>query len=82
MRGKNVLSAKQVVPGEYSVVFKNNVRTCAYIATLGDPGSVLKPPTGEIGVAGLMVDVRGVFVETFDSTGVESSRPFQLQAVC
>ena len=29
-----------------------------------------------------MTSVRGVFVETFDSTGVDSSLPFHLHVVC
>ena len=39
VRGRNALSARLLFPGLYAVIFNSNVRSCAYIATLADPGS-------------------------------------------
>jgi hypothetical protein len=82
VRGRNAVSARLIFPGLYAVIFDSNIRSCAYIATLADPGSVNPGPVGQIGTVGLTTSVRGVFVETFDSTGVDSSLPFHLHVVC
>jgi|SRR5208337_1964700 len=68
-------------PGQYLVIFNKDVSGCAYVATIGDTDSASATP-GEIWVASLTGNVDGVFVQTTDSTGAASNRPFHLSVSC
>lgn len=39
-RGKGVVSAARLAPGQYEVIFNRSVRNCAYVATVGDVDDV------------------------------------------
>jgi hypothetical protein len=76
------VSSALLVAGQYEVIFNQNVRNCAYVATLGDPGFTAVPTSGEIVVAGRATSLNGVFIATRDSTGAASSRAFHLAVFC
>jgi hypothetical protein len=77
----SVVSASNIGTGGYQVIFNKNVSGCAYVATIGDTDAGSAVP-GEIWVAGLAGNADGVFVDTQDSTGAESNRPFHLSVSC
>lgn len=81
-RGSGVLSATNVNPGSYEVIFRRNVRQCTYVATIGIPGSVGTAVPGEINVAGASVSTSGVFVDIQDSAGFDVNHPFHLIVFC
>lgn len=67
--------------GEYNVVFPRDVTQCVYTATIGQPGDGASQ--GEIDVASLSADVKGVYVETF-TLGIPApeEKPFHLVVFC
>lgn len=82
VRGKGATGASHLTPtGEYQVDFGRKVSNCAYVATIGDPGTGVAP-SGEITVATRSGNPDAVFVETNDSSGNRSDRPFHLQVSC
>lgn len=81
-RSDGHLSAANLATGEYEVIFRRNIRNCAYIATIGGSGSVGTEPTGEITVIGRVSSVNGVFLTTHDSTGANANRGFHLFVNC
>jgi len=70
-----------VTTGHYQVIFNKDVSGCAYVATIGDTDASVATP-GEISVASRSSNVDGVYVETEDSTGADSARPFHLSVLC
>jgi hypothetical protein len=80
-RSRNVITANRIAVGEYEVFFDRDVRECAYVAVIGqtDIGTALR---GEITVASRAGEPNGVFVDTNDSNGVNSDRPFHLTVTC
>jgi hypothetical protein len=64
------------------VVFATKVRNCAYIATLGLSADSGGASPGYVEVVGAAGDPRGVFVETFDSTGAITPEGFHLSVAC
>jgi hypothetical protein len=87
VRGRNVLRTAQLTTGIYEVFFTGEVSNGAFVATIGRPGIATEPP-GEITVAlrccpGVnpwtpFADNKGVWIQTFDSTGQPSDRSFHL----
>ncbi|MCX4386185.1 hypothetical protein OG777_04495 [Micromonospora peucetia] len=79
LRGSpEVVSATRYGPGQYQVLFNYNVSLKAIHATIGtiDPFNV--PPGGEISVAPRLQTPNAVFVQTRNSSGGPSDRPFHL----
>jgi len=89
VRGRNVLRTTHLGTGIYEVFFTGDVSNGAFVATIGRPGIFTEPP-GEITVA-LRFNVgsnppafvpfdvnKGVWIQTFDSTGKPSDRAFHL----
>jgi hypothetical protein len=82
VRGRNVTRVKRLNPGQYEVIFTDDVSLGVYVATIGRPG-ISTEPSGQIGVAlrccltGGEVN-KGVWVDTHDSTGKNSDRAFHL----
>lgn len=72
-RGSGVTSAASFGFGNYEVIFKRNIRNCAYSATLSESGSSTVPAPGSIGITGRSANVKGVFVniDDIDGLGVE-----------
>jgi len=87
VRGRNVLRTAKLGTGIYEVFFTGEVSDGAFVATIGRPG-IATEPTGEITVAlrccpGLGAfhpfdDNKGVWIQTFDSTGRPADRSFHL----
>jgi hypothetical protein len=87
VRGRNVLRTKKLGTGIYEIFFTGDVSNGAFVATIGRPG-IATEPTGEITVALRCCpgfgdwtpfdDNKGVWVQTFDSTGQPSDRSFHL----
>ncbi|WP_422771205.1 hypothetical protein ACN28C_31975 [Plantactinospora sp. WMMC1484] len=77
-RGFGVVSSSRITTGQYQVVFIQPVARSAFIATLGLTGSVGGSPPGEIAVVGRAGNPAGVFVQTWNSSGVPADRSFHL----
>lgn len=67
--------------GIYQVIFNRDVRTCAYVATLGNPGTG-GPPSGSVAVASHPTNVNGVRVRTENEAGAAADRSFHLTVTC
>jgi hypothetical protein len=81
VRGDGVSSSTRASTGAYHIVFTRNVRSCAYLATIGRTGAEVAEP-GEIGTGGLPETVRGIWVRTRDSGGDLSDRSFHVAINC
>jgi hypothetical protein len=81
VRGKGATDASKLSTGKYEVDFGRKVSNCAYVATIGDPSTGVAP-SGEITVATRSGNPDAVFVETNNSSGTTSDRPFHLQVSC
>jgi hypothetical protein len=68
--------------GGYDVMFPEDVQSCAYNATIGSSGSDGTVPPGFAVVVGENGNADGVFVETFNSSGVEAAEGFHLIVTC
>ncbi|GGL87131.1 MULTISPECIES: hypothetical protein [Micromonospora] len=78
IRGNDAVSATKYGPGQYQVLFNRNLTRGAYVATIGTDTDCCIPPAGEISVAPRLITPNAVFVQTYDSSGVPSDRPFHL----
>ncbi|HEX2835192.1 MAG TPA: hypothetical protein VHW00_19420 [Thermoanaerobaculia bacterium] len=87
VRGRNVVRGEKIGTGIYQIFFTGEVADGVFVATIGRPGIATEPP-GEITLAvrccpGFDIwqpftDNKGVWVQTFDSTGKPSDRAFHL----
>jgi hypothetical protein len=87
VRGRNVLRTKKLGTGVYEIYFTGEVSNGVFVATIGRPG-IATEPAGEITVALRCCpgfgdytpfdDNKGVWVQTFDSSGNPSDRSFHL----
>lgn len=69
--------------GRYKLHFNRNVRSCAYIATVGDPANALVFGPSGVYTASDPTDVNGVYVETKNpGGGLQDGVPFHLAVVC
>jgi hypothetical protein len=83
-RGQGATSVSRGIQaaGQYDVIFDRNVRSCAYVATPGQPGTdILFDPTF-ISVSSDPDNVNGVRVETKNPGGGLTNEPFHLSVVC
>ncbi|MCB1379682.1 MAG: hypothetical protein KDK89_15135 [Alphaproteobacteria bacterium] len=80
-RGDGNASSTRLSTGQYQVIFRRNLVNCAYVATIGNPGTGTQPP-GEITVALRAGNNNGVFISTHDSAGNFSDRGFHLFVNC
>jgi hypothetical protein len=67
--------------GRYTVLFPQNVWDCAFIGGLGESTSGTPPP-GFFGAAQRSTSVDGVWVQTFNATGVAADIAFHLTVYC
>jgi hypothetical protein len=87
VRGRNVVRTTHLDTGTYEVFFTGDVSNGAFVATIGRPGIATEPP-GEITVAlrccpgfGAFTpfdDNKGVWIQTFDSSGKPRDTSFHL----
>ena len=80
-RQRGVTSATRTGVGRYQVIFNRDVRSCAYVATVGDPGAA-GPPQGQVTVGALASNVNGVNIRTESSQGNAQNKPFHLLVSC
>jgi hypothetical protein len=81
-RDEGARDADRLEPGRYEVLFNQNVRNCAYVASIGLSTSEGTATPGQISTSGRKGDRNGVFVSTQDSKGAEASRSFHLAVFC
>jgi len=77
-RGRRAVSATRLGTGSYEVVFRRDVRNCAFVGTIGLSGSLGASLPGEITVVGRAGNDRGVFVTTHSSGGASADLGFHL----
>ena len=85
VRGRGVARVQKLDVGIYEVFFTGDVSNGAFVTTIGRPG-IFTEPTGEITMALRFVAAgpsspefnKGVWIQTFDSTGKPSDRAFHL----
>jgi hypothetical protein len=82
VRGRRAASAARLATGAYEVVFRRDVRKCAYLGTIGLSGSAGSSLPGEITVVGRAGNNRGVFVTTHSSGGASADLGFHLAVLC
>jgi hypothetical protein len=86
VRSRGITSAARTGEGRYQVIFDQDVRNCAYHATIGGPTAAPPPNSGEIMVSSLASNVNGVDIRTNDgddpSPGAAVNRPFHLLVLC
>jgi hypothetical protein len=80
-RGAHVASTKRISTGLYEVVFNQNVKLCAYTASIGTTSAGAATP-GTITVASRANKANGVLIRTEDTTGALSDRGFHLGVIC
>ena len=79
-RGSSVTRVTSIGTGSYHVIFDRDVTGCAYVATIGVPGTSLILPTGQTSVSTGNSD--SVLVLTTGSDGTAVDRPFHLAVLC
>jgi hypothetical protein len=84
VRGRGAVSVERVNVGAYHVVFFRKIRTCAWVATVGSPGTPVSgaEPGGQVSVAAISGTPQGIEVITFDNQGRWEDRGFHLQVSC
>jgi hypothetical protein len=82
VRGRGVVSTQQVsgFPAAYEIIFDTQTTGCAYIGTVGLPG--IGQIDGFLTTARRTATSNGVFVRTFDASGVEAPRTFHVELLC
>jgi hypothetical protein len=84
-RGRGVASVARTAAGRYQVIFDRDVRSCAYVATVGDV-SAAGPGTGTASVSSLASNPGGVEVRTVEYNAggnpVNTNKPFHLLVNC
>jgi hypothetical protein len=74
-------SSTNLGTGIYQVDFHANVTKCAYVVTLGTTSDGTAAP-GYMTVASRAGDVKGVWVQTFDTTGTALNQSFHIVVAC
>jgi hypothetical protein len=82
VRGRGTTSAARTAEGRYQVIFDQDVRNCAYYATVGGPTAAPPPANGEISVSALASNINGVDIRTGNQNGNDANRAFHLLVLC
>jgi len=82
VRSRGITSAGRTAEGRYQVIFDQDVRQCAYYATIGGPTAAAPPDNGQISVSSLASNVNGVNVHTTGAAGNDANKPFHLLVLC
>jgi hypothetical protein len=82
--GSSAVIGAKLGTGTYDVLFKTDVSSCAYTATIGDVGKAAAATPGFITVTGGTVSgtPNDVQVQTFDKTGAPADSAFHLYVSC
>lgn len=82
VRGNRATTSTRSATGTYQVRFDQNIRSCAYVAQIGDfDASGIESP-GFITTVGEGASVNGVFINTYNSSGAAADRSFHLWVIC
>ena len=76
------VSSAKVFPGSYEVIFDRNVTGCAYSVTQATPGVGDDLAVGYAAVTSRLNDANGIFVQTFNASGVVTDRSFMVLVAC
>ncbi len=77
--GAGVNDSENSAVGRYTVIFNQDVSGCAYIATLGESGSIA---SGSVTTASRSGTPAGVWVATYDASGASANAAFRLSVYC
>jgi hypothetical protein len=80
-RGYFVTSSQNLGTGTYETIFNRDITACGFQATIGNPGSGVAV-SGQISIQQRAGNANGVFVETRDSAGTVSNRPYYVTVNC
>jgi hypothetical protein len=80
VRGDDATRAQRTATGRYVVTFDSSVRNCAYIASVGQPGTGTLTPG--VAMVGGTSNARQVRVDTRTLDGSYANRPFHLIVIC
>jgi hypothetical protein len=81
-RGNGVKEFRHVETGEWEITFDDDMTTCVYVASIGDPGKVPVTELGLVFTASGRDSANGVRVQTMNRDGAPTDFPFHLQIVC
>ncbi len=80
-RGAGVAEVTKLATGSYRVTFNQTITACAYIATIGVTGAE-GFAQGLVDVGGAIGTTNAVFVQTLNTAGTATSKPFHLAVIC
>ena len=80
-RGINVKNTKKLGKGEYQVIFKNDVKDCVWVASIGLPGTG-NPKPGIISTALRKGNNKGIYVLTGDQKAFLENLSFSIMVTC
>jgi len=83
-RGSGVFSSLKLAgfTGAYEVIFRRSVTSCVFLANNGSPLFSGSGVSGETEVVGRVGNIKGVFIQTYDSAGALADRSFHLAVIC
>jgi hypothetical protein len=82
-RGKHAASVVHTNgSGNYQVYFSSNIRSCSYTATIGMPGHANVSGIGFITVVATSGSTKGVYIDTYNSSGTPTDLGFHLNVAC
>lgn len=81
-RGLKATGATRFGAGSYEVDFKKDVTACGYTLAIGLSGDVGSSDPGTVNVVGRSGNPKGLYVQTFDTTGTLADRGFHVIVSC
>lgn len=82
IRGKAVASTSSLGTGVYDVRFNRNISSCSWVGTVGYGTFTGSTGPAMITITGRSGTNNGLFVTTYDSTGVPAALPFSADVIC
>jgi hypothetical protein len=79
--GSSGVTSDRQFPGEYEVLFPVAVNNCSYIASSAD-NSADVPGPWFVSATARDSNLKGIWLDTFDSTGAAADEPFHVLVVC
>ena len=67
--------------GTYLVFFNRDVRSCAYVGSIGEV-NIGNPPAGSVGATNLQEDTHALYVRVYDHAGALDNQSFHLAVFC
>jgi hypothetical protein len=82
VRGRNLVSSTHLGLGTYEVIFDQDVRQCAYTATVGSPAAAFSTLPLTISTASRAGNADGAFIFIHDAAGAAVDHAFHIVARC